>query len=97
MGQALSVMSSAMSSVLSSDILSDAVVEQGAPSLAGWPEFMRTRDLRRQLVRYRAEKSVLGGRVRLFGVHKGCIEYVKVSKDLYRRVDGPCDSQRVPA
>lgn len=57
---------------------------------------MRTRDLRRQLTRFRAEKSLLGGRVRLFDVRGGCIEYVKLSSNMFQRVDHPCYSRRAP-
>lgn len=65
-------------------------------SLAGWPAFLSVADLRRAMTRYRAEKTLLGSRVRLISVRGGCIEYVRVGAH-YQRVDAPCGSGHSPA
>ena len=69
-------------------------------SSKGWPAFMWGTDLRKLLNKYRAQKSLLGSRMRLIDSRNGCIEYVKVvdtrTNRLYQRVDGPCGSGTRP-
>ena len=59
-----------------------------AAALRGWPAYLSQARLKQAMLRFRADKSLMGTRVRLIQRHGGWVEYRKLpGRALYQRAD----------